>query len=52
MAVTKFTLVDSPEKMRNQGGYAIIFPQAKRNERNLNTIKTSRKQKANLKRNN
>ena len=50
MAVTKLTLVVSPKKMRNQGGYAIIFPQAKRNERNLNTIKTSRKQKPNLQR--
>ena len=29
MAITKFTLVDSPKKMRSQGGYSIIFPQIK-----------------------
>ena len=29
MGITKFTLVDSPEKMRDPGGYSIIFPQVK-----------------------
>ena len=30
MGITKFTLVDSPEKMRPQNtGYSIIFPQLK-----------------------
>ena len=29
MAITKFTLVDNPKKMRSQGGYSIIFPQIK-----------------------
>ena len=31
MGITKFTLVDSPEKMRPQNtGYPIVFPQIKR----------------------
>ena len=29
MAITKITIVGSPEKMRNQNGYSIIFPQVK-----------------------
>ncbi len=30
MGITKFTLVDSPEKMRPQNtGYSIVFPQLK-----------------------
>ena len=29
MGITKFTIIDSPEKMRKQGGYSIIFPQVK-----------------------
>ena len=30
MGITKFTLVDSPEKMRPQNmDYSIVFPQAK-----------------------
>ena len=30
MGITKFTLVDSPEKMRPQiTGYSIVFPQLK-----------------------
>ena len=44
MGITKFTLVDSPEKMRNQGGYSIIFPQIKekkaQSEHNQNNKKT------------
>ena len=45
MAITKFTLVDSPEKMRDQGGYSIIFPQVKErkthSEHNQNNKKTT-----------
>ena len=29
MAVTKVTIVDSPEKMRADAGYSIIIPQIK-----------------------
>ena len=29
MAVTKVTIVDSPEKMRAHAGYSIIIPQIK-----------------------
>ena len=49
MGITKFTLVDSPEKMRNQGGYSIILPQAKEkkthSEHNQNNKKTKTKLK-------
>ena len=49
MAITKFTLVDSPEKMRDQGGYSIIFPQVKekkpQSEHNQNNKKTKTKLK-------
>ena len=49
MAITKFTLVDSPEKMRDQGGYSIIFPQVKEkkthSEHNQNNKKTNTKLK-------
>ena len=49
MAITKFTIVDSPEKMRNQSGYSIIFPQIKekkaQSEHNQNNKKTKTKLK-------
>ena len=49
MAVTKFTFVDSPEKMKNQGGYAIIFSQVKEKRtqsgHNQNIKKTKTKSK-------
>ena len=49
MGITKFTLVDSPEKMRNQNGYSIIFPQIKekktQSEHNQNNKKTKTKLK-------
>ena len=48
MAITKFTLVDSPEKMREQGGYSIIFPQIKekpQSEHDQNNKKTKTKLK-------
>ena len=45
MSITKFTLVDSPEKMRQQNtGYSIIIPQAKptlpRKDHNQDEIQT------------
>ena len=49
MGITKFTTVDSPEKMRSQGGYSIIFPQEKekkaQSQRNQNKNKTKTKLK-------
>ena len=49
MAITKFTIIDSPEKMRDPGGYSIIFPQVKdkktHSEHNQNTKKTKNKSK-------
>ena len=49
MGITKFTIIDSPEKMRNQGGYSIIFPQVKEkrahSEHNQNNKKTKTKLK-------
>ena len=49
MGITKFTIVDSPEKMRGQGGYSIIFPQVKekkaQSEHNQNNKKTKTKLK-------
>ena len=49
MGITKVTLVDSPEKMRNQGGYSIIFPQIKekkaQSEHNQKNSKTNTKLK-------
>ena len=49
MGITKFTIIDSPEKMRNQGGYSIIFPQVKekkaQSEHNQNNKKTNTKPK-------
>ena len=49
MGITKFTLVDRPEKMRNQGGYSIIFPQVKEKRtqsgHNQNVKKTKSKPK-------
>ena len=49
MGITKFTTVDSPEKMRSQGGYSIIFPQEKekkaqsQHNQNKNETKTKLK---------
>ena len=45
MGITKFTLVDSPEKLRPQtAGYSIIFPQVKapmpRKDHNQDEIQT------------
>ena len=44
MGITKVTLVNSPEKMRDQRGYSIIFPQVKekkaQSEHNQNNKKT------------
>ena len=45
MGITKFTLVDSPEKMRPQTtGYSIIIPKVKasvpRKDHNKNKIRT------------
>ena len=45
MGITKFTLVDSPEKMRPQNtGYSIIIPQVKaslpRKDHNQDEIQT------------
>ena len=45
MGITKFTLVDSPEKMRPQNtGFSIIFPQVKvplpRKDHNQDKIQT------------
>ena len=51
MGITKFTTVDSPEKMRSQGGYSIIFPQEKekkaqsQHNQNKNETKTKLKKK-------
>ena len=50
MGITKFTIVDSPEKMRTQSaGYSIIFPQVKekkaQSEHNQNNKKTKTKLK-------
>ena len=49
MAIKKFTIIDSPEKMRDQGGYSIIFPQVKEkkthSEHNQNNKKTKDKAK-------
>ena len=49
MGITKFTIIDSPEKMRNQGGYSIIFPQIKekkaQSQHNQNNKKTKTKLK-------
>ena len=49
MGIAKFTTVDSPEKMRSQGGYSIIFPQEKekkaQSQRNQNKNKTKTKLK-------
>ncbi len=49
MAITKFTIVDSPGKMRNQGGYSVIFPRIKekkaQSEHNQNNKKTKTKLK-------
>ena len=49
MGITKVTLVNSPEKMRDLGGYSIIFPQVKekkaQSEHNQNKKKTKTKLK-------
>ena len=50
MGITKFTIGDSPEKMRTQSsGYSIIFPQVKekkaQSEHNQNNKKTKTKLK-------
>ena len=51
MGITKFTTVDSPEKMRSQGGYSIIFPQERekkaqsQHNQNKNETKTKLKKK-------
>ena len=50
MAVTKVTIVDSPEKMRTQSaGYSIIIPQIKERPPHSEQINTKKKPKAPIK---
>ena len=51
MAVTKVTIVDSPEKMRTQSvGYSIIIPQIKERAPHSEQTNTKKKPKASIKR--
>ena len=49
MAVTKFTIVDSPEKMRAHAGYSIIIPQIKERAPYSEQTNTKKKPKASIK---
>jgi hypothetical protein len=50
MAVTKVTIVDSPEKMRTQSaGYSIIIPQIKERTPHSEQTNTKKKPKASIK---
>jgi len=51
MAVTKVTIVDSPEKMRIQSaGYSIIIPQTKERTPYSEQTNTKKKPKVSIKR--
>jgi len=50
MAVTKVTIVDSPEKMRADAGYSIIIPQIKERTPYSEQTNTKKKSKASIKR--
>ena len=52
MAVTKVTIVDSPEKMRAHTGYSIIIPQIKERAPYSGQTNTKRSLKRPLKRKN
>tara|TARA_B100000963_G_C22362656_1_gene552308 strand:- start:354 stop:548 length:195 start_codon:yes stop_codon:yes gene_type:complete len=49
MAVTKVTIVDSPEKMRAHAGYSIIIPQIKERAPYSEQTETKKKPKASIK---
>ena len=49
MAVTKVTIVDSPEKMRAHAGYSIIIPQIKERAPYSEQTNTKKEPKASIK---